>query len=72
MKNYLLFANIVVSILIIVFILIQGGGAGLGNAWAGGGERYQIRRGFEKVLLWLSTIAIFLFFVISLVNLLVK
>ncbi|MGB9883183.1 MAG: preprotein translocase subunit SecG [Microgenomates group bacterium] len=72
MKNFLLFANIIVSIFIVVFILMQGGGAGLGSAWGGGGEKYQTRRGFEKILLWLSTIVIFLFFVISLVNLFVK
>lgn len=72
MKNFLLISNIILSIFIIFFILIQGGGAGLGSAWGGGGEKYQTRRGFEKIVLWLSTIAIFLFFIISLINLFIK
>ncbi|MCL4364111.1 preprotein translocase subunit SecG [Patescibacteria group bacterium] len=72
MKNLLLIINIVLSIAIVIFILIQGGGAGLGSAWGGGGERFQTRRGIEKVVLWASTIAIVLFFIVSLINLFAK
>ncbi|MCS6956826.1 MAG: preprotein translocase subunit SecG [Patescibacteria group bacterium] len=72
MKNILLAVNIILSVLIIFFILIQGRGAGLGSAWGGGGERYQTRRGMEKVILWLASILIFIFFIVSVVNLFVK
>lgn len=72
MKNFLLILNIVLSVLIIVFILIQGKGAGLGSAWGGGGEMFQTRRGMEKVILRLTTAFIILFLVVSLVNLFVK
>jgi len=72
MKNILLILNIIFSVLIVVFILIQGRGAGLGSAWGGGGEMFQTRRGMEKIILWLTTISIFIFLVVSLVNLFVK
>jgi len=72
MKNFLLVLNILLSVFIVVFILIQGKGAGLGSAWGGGGEMFQTRRGMEKVILWLTTIFIIVFFTISLINLFVK
>lgn len=72
MKNFLLILNIVLSVLIIIFILIQGKGAGLGSAWGGGGEMFQTRRGMEKIILWLTMIFIIIFFTVSLINLFVK
>ncbi|HEX7543150.1 MAG TPA: preprotein translocase subunit SecG [Patescibacteria group bacterium] len=72
MKNFLLILNVIFSVLIVVFILIQGRGAGLGSAWGGGGEMFQTRRGMEKIILWLTTIFIVIFLVISLINLFVK
>jgi len=72
MKNFLLVLNIVFSVLIVVFILIQGRGAGLGSAWGGGGEMFQTRRGMEKIILWLTSIFIVIFLVVSLINLFVK
>jgi len=72
MKNFLLIFNIVLSVLIIIFILVQGKGAGLGSAWGGGGEMFQTRRGMEKIILWLTMIFIIIFFAVSMVNLFTK
>lgn len=72
MKSILLIFNIILSILIVVFILIQGKGAGLGSAWGGGGELFQTRRGIEKVTLRLTVLLIAVFFILSLVNLFIK
>ncbi len=72
MKDILLIVNIILSILIIVFILIQGRGAGLGSAWGGGGEMFQTRRGIEKVTLRLTVLLIVAFFIVSLINLFIK
>jgi len=72
MKNTLLIINIILSVAIVIFILIQGRGAGLGSAWGGGGEKFQTRRGIEKIVIWLTTIAIIVFFTVSLVNIFVK
>jgi len=65
MKNILYIVNIILSIAIIFFILIQGRGAGLGSAWGGGGETFQTRRGIEKITLKLTVILICVFFVVS-------
>jgi preprotein translocase subunit SecG len=64
----LIFLNIIISILIVLFILIQGKGAGLGSAWGGGGEFFQTRRGIEKLTLRITVILIILFLLISLIN----
>lgn len=72
MKNILLILNIIVSILVIFFILVQGKGAGLGSAWGGGGELFQTRRGVEKFVYRLTIFFIILFFILSLANFLIK
>jgi preprotein translocase subunit SecG len=72
MKEVLLILNIIFAILIVVFILMQGRGAGLGNAWGGGGEMFQTRRGVEKLTMRLTTICIVIFFILSVVNLFLK
>lgn len=72
MKNIILILNIIFSVLIVIFILLQGKGAGLGSAWGGGGEQFQTRRGVEKLILWLTSIFIFIFFILSIINLFIK
>lgn len=69
MDNVLLAANIIISVLIVVFILIQGRGGGLGSAWGGGGETYHTRRGVEKVTLRVTVVLIVLFFALSVLKL---
>lgn len=72
MRNIILVLNIVISIVIVALILLQGKGAGLGSAWGGGGEMFQTRRGVEKVTLRLTIFFIVVFFVLSLISLLIK
>lgn len=71
MNTALLVINIILSILIVVFVLVQGGGAGLGSAWGGGGETFQTRRGIEKWILRGTGVMIALYLVLSVVNLIV-
>ena len=40
--------QIVIAILLIVSILLQNRGAGLGGVFGGGGDVYMAKRGFEK------------------------
>jgi len=70
MKTFFLLITITLSLLIIFLILIQGRGAGLGNYW-GGGEFYQTRRGIEKLTFFLTIVLIFLFFIVSALNLII-
>lgn len=72
MRNIILVLNIIISIVIVALILLQGKGAGLGSAWGGGGEMFQTRRGVEKVTLRLTIFFIVVFFVLSLISLLIK
>lgn len=72
MRDILLIINIILSVVITALILLQGKGAGLGSAWGGGGEMFQTRRGVEKITQRLTYIFIFLFLVVSIVNLFLK
>ncbi len=47
--------QIIISILLIVSILLQQRGAGLGSVFGGQDEVYRTKRGFEKIL-FISTI----------------
>jgi preprotein translocase subunit SecG len=66
MHNFILSLQIGLSILITVLILLQAQGSGLGSTWQGGGETYHTRRGLEKVIFYLTMIAIGVFILSSL------
>lgn len=66
MQAYLLLAQIVLAVIIIVFVLLQSQGTGLGATWGGGGETYHTKRGVEKVIFRLTIVAIILFALVSL------
>lgn len=50
MKTYLTIAQIAVSSLLIVAILLQSRGTGLGSTFGGEGNVYRTKRGVEKIL----------------------
>lgn len=61
--NLLVIAQISVSIILIIVILLQQRGTAIGSFMGGGSsETYLARRGIEKYLLW-ATIALILAFV---------
>ena len=55
----LIIAQVIVSIVLIVFVLLQERGAGLGSLFGGGGggTPYQTRRGLEKIIYWGTIVA---------------
>lgn len=59
-------AQLVISILLIIAVLLQQSGAGLGGALGGGdgSANYHTKRGFEKFLFYL-TIVIAVLFILS-------
>jgi preprotein translocase subunit SecG len=59
----------IVSILIIIFIILQQRGTALGSAFGGGGEVYSTRRGIQKNLLWATIALTIVFIALSVVNL---
>lgn len=54
MHQALLIAQIILSVLLTVAILLQVQGSGLGASWSGGGETYHTRRGLEKILFYFT------------------
>jgi len=62
-------AEVIVSLLLIVSILLQNRGAGLSGAFGGSFGGYYTKRGFEKFLVAFSVILSGLFIVLAIVNL---
>lgn len=69
--NFLLLAQIIISVLLIAFILLQAKGTGLGSAWGGSGEFYRTKRGAERVLFGATIVLAILFIGFSLVSALI-
>jgi len=64
--------QMVLSVLLIIVILLQQKGSGLGAAFGGsGGSVHATRRGVDKVLHQATVVISILFFVISFINLFV-
>ncbi|MCP6718358.1 MAG: preprotein translocase subunit SecG [Patescibacteria group bacterium] len=72
MKQYLLIAQGVVSIFLIISILLQQRSSSLGSAFGGTGEFHGTRRGAEKKLFGVTIILSILFVVLALLNLIIN
>ena len=65
--------EIIVSVVLIVTILLQQQGSGLGSMFGGvGGESYRSKRGFEKLLYNLTILLVVVFIVVGLAIAVVK
>ena len=60
-ENYLKILQIIFAILVVILILLQQQGSGLGSAFGGEGNFYRSKRGLEKVFFYLTIILIVLF-----------
>lgn len=69
MQNIVLFLQIVVSAMLIILIILQAKGVGLGRAWGGAGEFYKSRRGVEKIVFNLTILLVIIFLVTSILSL---
>lgn len=71
MTQFLLPAQIIVSIFLIVFILLQQRGTALGSAFGGGQEGgfYATRRGIQRKIYWASIVCGALFIILAFLNL---
>ena len=65
MKTAILLAQIAVSILLIVVILLQAKGSGLSTVFGGEGSFYRSKRGVEKMFVTITIILAGLFLVLS-------
>jgi protein translocase SecG subunit len=71
MKIVLLVIQIIVALSLTGAILIQSSKGGLGSTFGGGGE-FRSKRGAENVIFKLTIILTIAFFVVSIINLIVK
>lgn len=72
MKDFLLITQIIISVSLVVLVLLQAEGAGLGTAFGGSGSFYRSKRGVEKLLVSLTIIFAVLFFLISVVQVVIR
>jgi len=71
-SNLIAIIQIVVSIALIVLILLQPRGMGLGSIFGGGAEFYQRRRGIEKATFYITIVLAGIFLVLGVVALVAK
>ena len=66
--RFLLILQAIIAIMLIVSILMQNRGSGLGAVFGGDFGGYHTKRGFEKFLFRISVVLAILFAIIALVN----
>jgi preprotein translocase subunit SecG len=71
MQQAFTIAQLVISIVLIVLILMQARGTGLGRTFGGGSGTSFSRRGLEKLIFRLTFIFVALFLVISILQLVI-
>ncbi len=69
-ENILNISQAVLALVLIICILLQARGTGLGAAFGGSGNVYRTKRGVEKKLFQATIVVAILFFGISLANVL--
>lgn len=69
---YLSIIQVITAILLVIAILLQSRGSGLGMAFGGDGNSYRTKRGMEKTLHLATIILSIIFFGIALANLFFK
>ena len=69
MNTYLNIAQIVLAVGLVLSILIQVKGGGLGGIFGQADSVYRTKRGIEKTLFQLTIVLAFLFIVVSIVSL---
>ena len=73
MVTYLNIALIIISVLLILSVILQSKGAGLGNlTGADSGSIFTARRGVERTLFWVTIILSVVFFALVITLLLIS
>ncbi len=68
MKDIILIFQIIVAITLIILVLLQSKGGGLGSTFGTSSQVYRSKRGVEKFIVYLTVIVISLFFVVSILQ----
>ncbi|MBI1985060.1 MAG: preprotein translocase subunit SecG [Candidatus Wildermuthbacteria bacterium] len=70
MNSFLPVLQIIISLLLIILILLQQRGSGLGSAFGGDGATFATRRGLSQKLHWLTMFLGAAFIALAVLNLL--
>ena len=68
LKSALPAIQIGLSVVLILFILLQSKGSGLGGVFGGEGNVYRTKRGAEKILFIATIVVVILFFGVAFLN----
>lgn len=67
-KQVLSVSQIIIGLMLILLIMIQAKGGGLGSTFGGLGGFYRSKRGLEKIIYYVTVFAACVFFLLSAVN----
>ena len=71
MKIALLVLQIIVSAALIIVILMQASGSGIGTAFGGSESVYRSKRGVEKLFVYLTVVLAVVFFILSVIQVII-
>ncbi|MFA5076056.1 MAG: preprotein translocase subunit SecG [Patescibacteria group bacterium] len=60
--------QVILAVLLVIAILLQNRGAGMGAVFGGEGNVYKTKRGAEKILFWSTVVLSVAFLVVALLN----
>ncbi len=64
--------QLVLAVILIVVVLLQQKGTGLSGVFGGSGNIYSTKRGVDKILHYVTIVTTAIFFIISLVRLVIQ
>lgn len=64
--------QLILAVILIVTVLLQQKGTGLSGVFGGSGNIYSTKRGLDKILFNITVATVVIFFVISLVRLIIQ
>ncbi len=68
-NQILFYAQIAISVILIILIALQQRGTALGSSFGGGGENYSSRRGIQKNLHYATIVTAVFFILLSILGL---
>ena len=68
MTKYLNLAQIIIAVLMVAAILLQAKGTGLSSVFGGEGNVFRTKRGFEKILFYITIALAIGFFAVAVLN----
>lgn len=71
MITLLNYIQLIIAVLLIILILLQNRGSGLGAAFGGSGDVYMTKRGAEKIIFILTIICAVLFIVLGVIRIVI-